>query len=328
MAPHLLPFLLLLLSTSCLSGIESAATVKLTNQCPQTILPDILSGGNTPDLTAAAGSPLAPGKYRTIPVPTGWSGRISGRTICETSGARKVELSLDGGEPPATVVELTLDGAGGLEYSYSVSSVDGNDIPVAVLGPARGCSDELKATAARGKGEVACNDTSSRTAHTDYAIVFCPRPYSSGEVVGRRRGRAALPLVNQTTMTTAWPSRHRNGALSSAADIDVDLTEAATTLSPADHQESNGGGNEMMTTKTMAMEPVKMVEMRMMLGDKRRRLNSFQMCALCTCCSRGGSRHYCLLSPCCYAINCNIPNKPFGFCSFTPRACNCFGCHL
>ncbi|CAI0438848.1 unnamed protein product, partial [Linum tenue] len=181
MVPHLLPFLLLL-SVSCLSGIESAATLKLTNHCPQTILPDILSGGNTPDLTAAAGSPLAPGKSRTIPVPTGWSGRISGRTICGISaaecGARKVELSLDGGEPPATVVELTLDGAGGLGYSYSVSSVDGNDIPVAVLGPARGCSDELKATAARGKGEVACNDTSSRTAHTDYAIVFCPRPYS------------------------------------------------------------------------------------------------------------------------------------------------------
>ncbi|KAL1532865.1 hypothetical protein AAHA92_32825 [Salvia divinorum] len=59
----------------------------------------------------------------------------------------------------------------------------------------------------------------------------------------------------------------------------------------------------------------------------RRKLGSFQICALCTCCG-GGSRNYCLSTPCCYAINCNIPNRPFGFCSFTPKTCNCFGCHL
>ncbi|XP_020106607.1 uncharacterized protein LOC109722854 [Ananas comosus] len=58
----------------------------------------------------------------------------------------------------------------------------------------------------------------------------------------------------------------------------------------------------------------------------RRLTGSFQLCALCTCC--GGPRGLCLPSPCCYAINCNIPNRPFGFCSFTPKTCNCFGCHL
>ncbi|KAJ3671911.1 hypothetical protein LUZ60_007990 [Juncus effusus] len=58
----------------------------------------------------------------------------------------------------------------------------------------------------------------------------------------------------------------------------------------------------------------------------RRLTGSFQICALCTCC--GGPRGLCLPSPCCYAINCNIPNRPFGFCSFTPRTCNCFGCHV
>lgn len=62
------------------------------------------------------------------------------------------------------------------------------------------------------------------------------------------------------------------------------------------------------------------------LNETRRRLGSFQICALCTCC--GGARGVCLPSPCCYAINCNIPNRPFGFCSFTPKTCNCFGCHL
>lgn len=64
----------------------------------------------------------------------------------------------------------------------------------------------------------------------------------------------------------------------------------------------------------------------MVLNETRRRLGSFQLCAPCTCC--GGSRGVCVLSPCCYAINCNIPNRPFGFCSFTPKSCDCLGCNL
>ncbi|TYI46410.1 hypothetical protein E1A91_D13G105700v1 [Gossypium mustelinum] len=69
----------------------------------------------------------------------------------------------------------------------------------------------------------------------------------------------------------------------------------------------------------------KMVKM-MMFNENRRKLGTFQICAACTCC--GGPKGVCLPSPCCYAINCNIPNRPFGFCSFTPKTCNCFGCHL
>ncbi|XP_022149801.1 uncharacterized protein LOC111018147 isoform X1 [Momordica charantia] len=68
------------------------------------------------------------------------------------------------------------------------------------------------------------------------------------------------------------------------------------------------------------------METAVVMSGGRRRLRSFQVCALCTCC--GGARGMCLPSPCCYAINCNIPNRPFGFCSFTPKTCNCFGCHI
>ncbi|XP_023546744.1 uncharacterized protein LOC111805758 [Cucurbita pepo subsp. pepo] len=70
----------------------------------------------------------------------------------------------------------------------------------------------------------------------------------------------------------------------------------------------------------------KMETTAMVINGGRRQLRSFQICALCTCC--GGARGVCVPSPCCYAINCNIPNRPFGFCSFTPRTCNCFGCHI
>ncbi|XP_010528640.1 PREDICTED: uncharacterized protein LOC104805696 [Tarenaya hassleriana] len=69
-----------------------------------------------------------------------------------------------------------------------------------------------------------------------------------------------------------------------------------------------------------------MEEKFVLMNETRRKLGSFQICSVCTCC--GGSKGLCLPSPCCYAINCNIPNRPFGYCSFIPKACNCFGCHL
>ncbi|KAL0924389.1 hypothetical protein M5K25_005212 [Dendrobium thyrsiflorum] len=75
-------------------------------------------------------------------------------------------------------------------------------------------------------------------------------------------------------------------------------------------------------------------ELRPSVFNERRRLGRFQICALCTCC--GGPKGLCLACPCCYAINCNIPNRPFGFCSFIPKTfgviwlhsvdvCECFG---
>ncbi|KAL5703132.1 hypothetical protein ACHQM5_028264 [Ranunculus cassubicifolius] len=85
------------------------------------------------------------------------------------------------------------------------------------------------------------------------------------------------------------------------------------------------GRNDNETMMTPLIEPKKMME-TMILHDTRRKLGSFQICALCTCC--GGPKGICIPSPCCYAINCNIPNRPFGFCSFKPKTCNCFGCHL
>ncbi|EHA8591880.1 hypothetical protein COCNU_contig68928608G000010 [Cocos nucifera] len=84
--------------------------------------------------------------------------------------------------------------------------------------------------------------------------------------------------------------------------------------------------HETASEPMAAMKPVSGMKSVLLDGPRRRRLNSFRICALCTCC--GGSRGLCLPSPCCYAINCNIPNRPFGFCSFTPQTCNCFGCHL
>ncbi|KAJ9180432.1 hypothetical protein P3X46_008678 [Hevea brasiliensis] len=102
----------------------------------------------------------------------------------------------------------------------------------------------------------------------------------------------------------------------------------ANIISHSEASTSVAQANGSATTNDMVpfMEPEKVVEMRLMVNESRRRLGSFQICALCTCC--GGAKGLCLPSPCCYAINCNIPNRPFGFCSFTPKTCNCFGCHI
>ncbi|KAJ9542544.1 hypothetical protein OSB04_029050 [Centaurea solstitialis] len=93
--------------------------------------------------------------------------------------------------------------------------------------------------------------------------------------------------------------------------------------------------NQSMADESMVPLIGKGEMLELVLNDTRRKLGGFQICSLCTCCNSGnggggggGGGKYCLPSPCCYAINCNIPNRPFGFCSFTPKTCNCFGCHL
>ncbi|GMH07649.1 hypothetical protein Nepgr_009489 [Nepenthes gracilis] len=90
---------------------------------------------------------------------------------------------------------------------------------------------------------------------------------------------------------------------------------------------SSANGTDVEGMKLAPLIDQEKLEMMMVMNETRRKLGSFQICAPCTCCGRG-ARLYCIPSPCCYAINCNIPNRPFGFCSFTPRTCHCFGCHL
>ncbi|OEL38606.1 hypothetical protein BAE44_0000375 [Dichanthelium oligosanthes] len=48
----------------------------------------------------------------------------------------------------------------------------------------------------------------------------------------------------------------------------------------------------------------------------------FQLCDGCRCCSASNTSS-CVDTSCCYAIDCNLPGKPFGTCAFTPRTCGC-----
>jgi hypothetical protein len=48
----------------------------------------------------------------------------------------------------------------------------------------------------------------------------------------------------------------------------------------------------------------------------------FELCQGCRCCAASNASS-CVDTSCCYAIDCDIPGKPFGVCAFTPRTCGC-----
>ncbi|XXG40120.1 hypothetical protein AAC387_Pa01g0914 [Persea americana] len=59
----------------------------------------------------------------------------------------------------------------------------------------------------------------------------------------------------------------------------------------------------------------------------RRRLAPFQLCLLCKCCAANDPSN-CANMPCCFGIDCQLPDKPFGTCAFVPKTCNCTSCAM
>nr|XP_023912362.1 uncharacterized protein LOC112023962 [Quercus suber]POF10515.1 hypothetical protein CFP56_04740 [Quercus suber] len=59
--------------------------------------------------------------------------------------------------------------------------------------------------------------------------------------------------------------------------------------------------------------------------DARRRLAPFQLCLPCKCCAAANNTS-CTTLPCCFGIDCQLPNKPYGVCAFVPKKCNCISC--
>ncbi|KAJ4968349.1 hypothetical protein NE237_015050 [Protea cynaroides] len=62
------------------------------------------------------------------------------------------------------------------------------------------------------------------------------------------------------------------------------------------------------------------------VGGIGRRLVPLQSCYPCNCCVTNASRHYCVHQPCCFAINCELPDKPLGVCALVPDSCECPTC--
>ncbi|CAJ1942347.1 unnamed protein product [Sphenostylis stenocarpa] len=146
---------------------------------------------------------MHPAQSTAFIVPTAWSGRVWGRTLCSTDSAGKfscltgdcgssaVECNGGGATPPATLAEFTLNGGGGLDF-YDVSMVDGYNLPMLVEAQGGGgnctatgcavdlnggCPAELKVKAASGEG-VACKSACEAFGDPRYC---CSGPYATPE---------------------------------------------------------------------------------------------------------------------------------------------------
>ncbi|GAV71820.1 Thaumatin domain-containing protein [Cephalotus follicularis] len=148
-----------------LTGVHSS-TFTIINKCSYTVWPGILSGAGTSQLPTT-GFGLQPGQSTSLSIPTGWSGRLWGRTFCTQDpttskftcltgdcGSSTLECSGRGAEPPATLAEFTLNGANGLDF-YDVSLVDGYNLPMSVS-PQGGTGGNCTATGCAVDLNAAC----------------------------------------------------------------------------------------------------------------------------------------------------------------------------
>ncbi|TQD73185.1 hypothetical protein C1H46_041273 [Malus baccata] len=178
------------------------ATFTIANKCTTTIWPAILSNPGTYQRPATTGFTLPPGESNTFSVPTSWSGRLWGRTLCSQDsttgnftcltgdcGSSAVECAGGGAAPPATLAEFTLNGTGGIDLYY-VSLVDGYNLPMLVVADGgtggnctstgcvvdlnKGCPSELKVTAS--EEGVACKSACEALGEPQYC---CSGPYAT-----------------------------------------------------------------------------------------------------------------------------------------------------
>uniref|UniRef100_A0ACD5XIQ8 Uncharacterized protein n=1 Tax=Avena sativa TaxID=4498 RepID=A0ACD5XIQ8_AVESA len=120
-----------------------SATFTMTNNCGYTVWPGLLSGAGTPPLSTT-GFALAQGASATVDAPASWSGRMWARTLCAEDatgkfvcatgdcGSGALQCNGGGAAPPASLVEFTLDGSGGMDF-FDVSLVDGYNLPMLIV---------------------------------------------------------------------------------------------------------------------------------------------------------------------------------------------------
>ncbi|WJX70451.1 hypothetical protein P8452_54563 [Trifolium repens] len=122
------------------------ATFYIHNKCPFPIWPATAPNTGQP-IIADGGFYLPSSQTKKIIAPWSWSGRIWARTGCNfasnnwkpscETGDCDGKLACNGaiGTPPATLVEITLQGDKGKPNFYDVSLVNGYNIPVSVVIP-------------------------------------------------------------------------------------------------------------------------------------------------------------------------------------------------
>ncbi|KAK8587136.1 hypothetical protein V6N13_086141 [Hibiscus sabdariffa] len=203
-----------------LSGAHSSM-LNIVNKCSYTVWPGVVSSGvqSTPPISPT-GFILQPGESKNISVPTSWSGRVWGRTLCTrdhsgkfsclTGDCNSSTIECSGFGSVASLAEFTLNGAGESNF-YDVSLVDGYNLPM-VISPqggnctSSGCASDLNRSCpaelqvVNGSEVVACKSacdvfkdpqycctgdyaSPSKCKPTDFSRFFktaCPTAYSYG----------------------------------------------------------------------------------------------------------------------------------------------------
>ncbi|KAB2035036.1 hypothetical protein ES319_D04G124600v1 [Gossypium barbadense] len=117
-----------------------AATFTLSNNCPSTVWPGILTSSGPP--LSTTGFELPSKASSVLSVPATWSGRIWARTQCTNVNGKfqcqtgdcasgQVPCNGAGGIPPVTLAEFTLAPNNGKDF-FDISLVDGFNLPVSI----------------------------------------------------------------------------------------------------------------------------------------------------------------------------------------------------
>ncbi|XP_070045133.1 thaumatin-like protein 1 [Nicotiana tabacum] len=118
-----------------------ATKFTIKNNCDHTIWPATQTSQGA---TIPTGFLLASKATQTLEIPNSWSGRLWARYLCAQYGRNFTCVSGDcatgqitcngaGGIPPITIVQFTLSSWSGGNDFYSVSIVDGFNLPVSVI---------------------------------------------------------------------------------------------------------------------------------------------------------------------------------------------------
>ncbi|WMV22818.1 hypothetical protein MTR67_016203 [Solanum verrucosum] len=119
-----------------------ATKLLIKNNCPHKIWPATQSGTGE-GAAIPTGFRLASRGTKKFNLPNPWSGRIWARHLCSYSGQNftcltgdcrsgSIECDGAGGTPPATLVQFTIANTSDEKDFYSVSIVDGFNLPVSV----------------------------------------------------------------------------------------------------------------------------------------------------------------------------------------------------
>ncbi|TFK56566.1 Osmotin thaumatin-like protein [Heliocybe sulcata] len=126
---------------------------------------------------STGGFPLAAGASQAVTLPANYSGRIWGRTGCDSAGQCTTgtcpggESCIDPAPTGPTLAQITLDGYAGYDY-FNPTSGDNFNIPLTII-PGSGCSTApVSCTDANGDGN-GCGATNSCPTGTTYTIQFC-----------------------------------------------------------------------------------------------------------------------------------------------------------